>query len=574
MKNKTQNKKKNINREKILLGLLPFWTPQIPPLGISCLKSYLEKHGYNVKIIDANTKEEFKEMYINYFNTLKQYIPENKQGNYYSIGHDVLQNHMMAHFNHEDEKEYIELVKILVYKTFFCPLECHQVIELNNIITEIFRRLEKYFFDLLDREQPEILGLSVNGATLPASMFLFKRTREKYPTIKTVVGGGVFSDQLAVGTPNFEIFLEKTSSYIDKIIIGEGEILFLKLLQGELSKTQRIYSNKDINFEMLDLSSADIPDFSGLDLQHYPYLASYTSRSCLFQCRFCSDTVFWGKYRKKKAKKVVEELSYLYKKHGYQLFMMSDLLLNPIINDLANEFTNSDVVIYWDGCLRVDNQVGNPENTILWRRGGFYKTKLGIESGSPRMLKMMNKNISIEQIKKALTSLSYAGIQTTTFWVIGFPGETETDFQQTLDLIEEMRNDIYEAECRPFYYYLSGQAGSGEWGIGKESIPLYPENSKDMLLFQTWILDGEPSREETYQRVNRFVKHCDKLGIPNPYTLYELYEADQRWGNLHKNAVPSILEFKNKGVYIEECKNVGKLSHITGTPDDDKDFDF
>ena len=54
---------------KILLGLLPFWTPLIPPLGISCLKSYLQKRGYQIKTIDVNIEEPFADIYHNYFNT-------------------------------------------------------------------------------------------------------------------------------------------------------------------------------------------------------------------------------------------------------------------------------------------------------------------------------------------------------------------------------------------------------------------------------------------------------------------------------------------------------------------------
>ncbi|MCP5048931.1 MAG: radical SAM protein, partial [bacterium] len=286
------------------------------------------------------------------------------------------------------------------------------------------------------------------------------------------------------------------------------------------------YSNKDINHRVMDVSAAVIPDFSDLDVEHYPYLSAYTSRSCPFQCHFCSDTVFWGKYRKKSAQKVAKELTILSGTYKYQLFLLSDLLLNPVVSDLAAEFRKSKAVIYWDGCLRVDRDVCNPDNTILWRQGGFYRARLGIESGSPRMLKAMNKKITRQQVGEALISLSSAGIQTTTFWVIGFPGETGEDFQQTLNLIEEFRDHIYEAECRPFYYYLTGQAGSGDWNMGTKKVPLYPRDTQNMLLFQTWMLDTEPSRAEIYRRVNRFVQHCAKLGVPNPYNLVESYEAD------------------------------------------------
>jgi radical SAM superfamily enzyme YgiQ (UPF0313 family) len=561
--------------EKILLALLPFWTPLIPPMGISCLKSFLLPRGYDVKTTDANTEVEFREIYDRYFEVLKRDIPENKQGNFYSIGQDILHNHMMAHLNCFDKNDYIELVKVLVSKTYYCWVDDLTVFELNKIVEEFYTLLRKYMIDLLDKETPSVLGLSVCSGTLAPSLFAFKLAKERNPRIKTVMGGGIFCDQFAIGTPNFDILLEKTRDFIDTFIIGEGEILFLKFLQGELPKSQRYYSFKDIGNKNLDITSVDIPDFRDLDTSQYPYLSSYTSRSCPFQCNFCSDTVMWGRYRKKSAAQIVEELTRLYKKWKNRLFMMSDLLLNPVVSELAEAFESSEISLYWDGCLRAEKHVCSTENTLQWRRGGLYKARLGCESGSQKVLDLMRKRITVDQIKSAISSLAFAGIQTTTYWVIGYPGETEADFQQTLDLIEELKDNIYEAECRPFYYYLTGQSNSDQWAKENKSIPLYPGKAEDMLVFQTWLLDKEPSREETYRRVNRFVEHCKKHGVPNPYSLRDIYEADERWKNLHKNAVPSLADLKKKNIPLDECKKVEKLVVLqNAVANDDGDFKF
>ncbi|MGD2088536.1 MAG: radical SAM protein [Candidatus Aminicenantes bacterium] len=552
-------KQKSVDNEKILLVLPPFWTPQIPPLGISCLKSFLQPHGYKVKAADANVENQSRTIYDQYFDTLRQYVSAGKRGNFYNVGHEVLQNHLMANLNYKVEQEYIKLIKILIFKTFYCELDDPQVFRLNDVVEEFYTWLETYFFDLLEREQPSVLGLSVTKGNIPASMFAFELTRKKYPSIKTVMGGAVFSQTLAPGTPDFQFFLKKTTDYIDKIIIGEGEQLFLKLLKGELPEGQRVYTLADVSGSLLDLSTVDVPDFSGLDVQFYPNLAAYTSRSCPYRCSFCTETVYWGKYRKKSAEQVVKELSKLYKKHRSQLFLMGDSLLNPVINDLANEFINSDISIYWDGYLRIDNHVCDPDTVMMWRRGGFYRARLGVESGSQRLLKAMGKNITRQQTKTAIANLANAGIKTTTYWIVGYPGETERDFQQTLDLIEELKDDLYEAECNPFGFYLSGQVNSQEWNTKNKVIPLYPPEAKNLLILQSWIMDCEPTREETYQRVNRFVQHCSKLGIANPYSLVDINRGDQRWKKLHKNAVPSLLEFKNRNHYIDENKHLKTL---------------
>jgi radical SAM superfamily enzyme YgiQ (UPF0313 family) len=559
------------HNEKILMALLPYWTPLVPPLGISCLKSHLKIYGYRARTVDANIIEEFKAIYSKYFEVLKEYIPPERRGNFYNIGNDVLRNHMMAHINRSNKKEYIELVRILVYKTFFTETDERRVLVLNEIIDEFFTSFERYFLELLEKEQPDVLALSVYNGTLPASLFAFKLVKEKYPHIKTVMGGGVFSDQLEINSSNFKLFLEKTP-YIDKIIVGEGEILFLKFLQGELNDSQNVYTLKDIGGEILDISTVEIPDFSDFNIHHYPSIAAYASRSCPFQCTFCSETVQWGKYRKKDADQIRMELMELYKKYDCQLFLMGDSLLNPVIHDLANELLRQETTVYWDGYLRADKEVGDIKNTKLWRRSGFYRARLGLESGSQRVLDMMAKKISVQQIKDAVSNLACVGIKTTTYWVVGYPGETEKDFCQTLQLIEELTDDIYEAECNPFNFYFSGQMNSEKWR--DKSFLLYPQWAKDMLITRTWSLDGEPSREETYKRMCRFVTHCRKLGIPNPYSLKEIYQADERWKKLKKNAVPSLVNFKNEGEYIDECKKIVEVCPATLTLPHDEDWGF
>jgi hypothetical protein len=273
---------------------------------------------------------------------------------------------------------------------------------------------------------------------------------------------------------------------------------------------------------------------------------------------------------------VVRELEILYKQYGYQLFLMGDSLLNAMVTGIANAFIESGKTLYWDGYLRADKPVCDIDNTLLWRRGGYYRARLGLESGSQKVLDAMNKMITTEQIKAAVSALAYAGIKTTTYWVIGYHGETEDDFQQTLSLLEELESNIYEAECNPFNYFPSGQVNSGKWANENKHIPLYP-GAEDMLMLHTWVLDGPPTRRETYHRITRFVEHCRKLGIPNPYSIQNIYQADQRWKQLHQNAVPPLVDFKNTNNYIDEARDVKKLllvPDVPGSHHDEEGWDF
>jgi radical SAM superfamily enzyme YgiQ (UPF0313 family) len=564
---------KEHNHEKILLVLMPYWPPLIPPLGIACLKSLLQEHGYSVKTVDANINESFRNIYNAYLDILKTIIPEHKKGNFYNTINDVLHDHMMAYLHYEDEGQYRELGKRIIREHFFVDIEDHVFIHLHETIKELYKELESYFLNLLEFEKPTVLGFSVYRDTLPASMFACKLAKDKYPGIKTVMGGAIFSQSLELESPNLKYFLKK-ADYVDQIIIGEGENLFLSFLRGELPGPGKVNSIKNINEKVLDISHAPIPDFSDFVLDYYPYIASYSSRSCPFKCSFCAETIYWGKYRKKSPQQVIAEFEQLYQKYKSQLFLMCDSLLNPVIMDISKELLKSGHLFYWDGYIRADKDVCSMENTILWRQAGFYRARLGVESGSQSVLDLMGKKITPQIISSSLLNLAAAGIKTTTYWIAGYPGETRQDFQQTLDLIEEMKDYIYEAECNPFTYFLTGQAGSSGFAEKNKIVPLYPEETKDMLIARTWIIDSLPTREETYERLSIFAEHCNKLGIPNPYSLQDIYKADERWQKLHDNAVPPVTAFKNKNIIMNECREVKKLSFIENTVNDDGNFGF
>lgn len=556
--------------EKILLAVLPYWDPLIPPMGISCIKSFLQQHHYVVRTVDANIETEFKELYDRYFKTLAGFIPPLRRSNFYNIGKDVLRNHMMACFNKDKGHGYDELVKIIVARTFYIDITTPQARKLERVVAEFYTRLEGYFRALLEDEKPTVLGLSVFRGNVPASLFAFQRTRQWFPHIKTVMGGGIFADQLAPGSPDLE-FLLKQAPYIDKVIIGEGEHLFLEFLRGELS-SKRVHGLEDIGGKVLDVSTAAPPDFSDLQLQYYPHLGAYTSRSCPFQCGFCSETVRWGRYRKKSAARVVAELTELHRRYNFQLFMMSDSLLNPIITELAQALSESQHSFYWDGYLRVDPQAGDPDTALTWRRGGFYRARLGVESGSQRVLDLMDKRITPQQIKEAIASIASVGIKTTAYWLVGFPGETEEDFQQTLDLVTELKDDIYEVDFNAFWYFVNGQVDSDKWR--EQGYILYPPGAREMLILETRDLHCLPSREERFSRMNRFAQHLHRLGIHNPYSLNDIHRADERWKKLHKNAVPSIIEFKENGGYIDEAKGAKRLISAKNTIRLEDDWGF
>ena len=74
--------------------------------------------------------------------------------------------------------------------------------------------------------------------------------------------------------------------------------------------------------------------------------------------------------------------------------------------------------------------------------------------------------------------------------------------------------------------------------------------------------------------MHRFEAHCRKLGIPNPYSIKEYKEADERWKQLHQHAVPAMLDFMSRARYIDECRNIKVVSPVKNTRNRKEDFDF
>ncbi len=559
------------NKEKLLLALLPFWTPLIPPVGIISISKYLTSLNIKIKSVDYNTQEVLNDYYQEYFNTLAQNITKEKRGNFYNMGHDVLNAHLLALIN-KSEETYLKLINDIIYKNFAVNVSVNSILQLTDILNRYFQELGYLFISQVEEFKPTILGLSVYRGTLASSLCISKLIKTKYPEIKILMGGAIFSQELYYGSENFERF-NKKATYIDHIFLGESEELIYKFLTEKLEH-KRIYCLDDINKQYIDISSVQLDNLKGFELQYYPYLPTFASRSCQFQCGFCAETINFGKYRKRNIDIVIKEMTTLSRLYKYQLFLFCDSLLNPVINELATKLKESDNSLYWDGYLRIDKQSCNRQTVLSWRNGGFYRARLGIESGSQRVLNLMDKRITLEQVQQSLICLSEAGIKTSTMWIVGYPGETDEDFKLTLDFITIFQDYIYEAECNPFRFFPFGQVNSKYWSDRGNSIRLYNTKGKDELLVDTWIID-DPQRNVVLDRMNQFVNLCNKLSIPNPYSLHDISQADMRWKNLHENAVPSLLDFKTQNMNIKECKGITLRSESDETADIfNDDFSF
>lgn len=517
--------KKSSPAGKILLVKPPYFTPWTPPLGISILKSYLEQHQYSVRCFDFNTDAELWGMHHKYFSII-QTLEDVSINDGYSKLWWILNSHMLAYANGADADACARVLEAVI------PL--YGIKRDDGVIKALLPLVERFFLrlgesiDELDLADYSVVGTSTYSTSLGASLFLLKKLKDKYPHLTTVMGGGIFADDLALGSDNLDTLIEQYP-YIDHVVLGEGELLFLKLLRGELAH-KRVISLADLKGTTLQMSDVPSPDFSDMNLDNYYHLTIEGARSCPFQCSFCSETIQWGDYRKKPMDLFAQQVIELAEKNGNNSFFMGDSLMNPYILQFANEMLERRAGILYDGYLRADKPVTHRDRVMTWAESGLYRVRLGIESASARVLDSMDKMTTPKVISDALKTLANAGIRTTTYWIVGFPGETQEDFEETLEFIRENHRFIYELEAHPYYYYPYGQIGSRL----HECRSLYPSTVTDIIKFKVWdIIDCKPTRDERYERLRRVSELASSLGLPNIYTMADRYKAEDRWLLLH-----------------------------------------
>ena len=529
---------------RVMLSLLPFWAPLTPPLGIGILKSHLQRAGIEVILEDFNADSQLWSVLHRYHGVLKAGIAPEFHGNLFEFTYDVLRNHVMAHAHGAHDSRYNRLVRVLVETTFGVVVESHVLQRLIELVDELIQAVEARVLEAVGRHEPDWLGASTYTTTLGATVVALRAVRKAFPNVRTVLGGGIFADHVEPRSANFAAFRAASESYLDAIVIGEGEHLLTQVLSGKLSR-KRVYTSADIRRERLSPEDILAPDFDNLDLSLYSQMSTHIGRSCPFQCSFCSETVQWGQYRTRPLDRWIAELEATTRRYGGRAFFLAESLINPVADEAFRATREAGLDLYFDAYLRADPEVCDPARVRNWRAGGFYRARLGIESGSDTVLAAMNKQTSPQQIKTAIHTLAAEGIKTTTYWVIGHPGETETDFESSLRLIEACGDDIYEAEPHGFYFYPRGQIASRKWSRDSEVVDLYGDEFADLLVTRSFHLKSAPSRADMLRRVARFTALTRDLGISNPYSLREIAAADERWIDGHSRAGPQLIELHN-----------------------------
>lgn len=325
----------------------------------------------------------------------------------------------------------------LLYIASFIEEEGHEVkvYDSNLKKRDISGELRKF--------QPDIVGLSVMTGPCISDAIILSKAVKSFDNNLPVVWGGVHPTILPEQTLK--------EDFIDFIIRGEGELTFLGLLgatkQGNFSKVSglsfkkngRQYHNPQRR-KLIDMDKLPDPSWHLIDMKKYGMTIN-TSRGCPFDCSFCYNKRMYGKtWRGLGAERIIKQMTILNEKYGFDKinFLEDNFTFNKKrLTDFCGIFRDTGLEISWScesrpGYLKSETYKEMKNSGCAWM--GF-----GVESGSPRILKLISKGITVNQILKTFKACNENGIFADAYVMCNLPTETVGDFKLTLKLLEKIK---------------------------------------------------------------------------------------------------------------------------------------
>jgi radical SAM superfamily enzyme YgiQ (UPF0313 family) len=379
---------------KAALVLAPKWSLTTPPLALPLLAAHLRRRGHEVVLFDMNGEAA----------TLSR--PQNG-----TILHDSVW---------EDETLFRERLLPAQHAYF-----------------------EKYA-DRILASGASLAGFSLFHSNTLVTFHLASRIKSKNPRIKIVLGGPSCLD--------FERCLSfLKADCVDAVVIGEGDKV-LPAIADSLERTGKIAPMKGVLLPgrpetwkpeqdiTEDLATLPFADYAGFALAPYGNTVKtiHSARGCVRKCNFCSE---WGgrPFRQMPGRRIHEEIVHQLRCHpGVTEFMFGDSLINGVMKSLTEfcDLTIRDRLdIRWWGFAIVRPEMTEAVHARM-RDAGCMSLLYGIESGSQKVLDAMDKHATVETASRVLRDSARAGVSTYTPMIVGYPSETEADFDASIEFVK------------------------------------------------------------------------------------------------------------------------------------------
>jgi len=343
----------------------------------------------------------------------------------------------------------------------------------------IWQEAEQVFRDF----KPDLVGITFLSTKLAAVQHLVDISRRLFPGVPVVLGGA--HSAILPGSS-----LELTGA--DFVVLGEGEATFAELAAAleagrrDFSEIQGLAFRGKDGKTVITPPRPLLPDLDALpfpDRESLRRAESYrpddmsmimTSRGCPFNCAFC--TSIWERsLRERSIPNIVDEIEHLIERYGARKIFFKDdtfTLNRKRVFEFCDDLKRRGIKIAWECLTRIE--LVDEELVLRMREAGMDALKIGIETGSQRLLQVTRKNITLDQIHRGAAVLNRLGQKWSAFFMLGYPDESEEEIRMSWDLIKQIRPTYVSMSIlAPYpgcqFYYDLEEAGAlteySDWNL-------------------------------------------------------------------------------------------------------------
>lgn len=383
--------------------------------------------------------------------------------------------------------------------------------------------------EALEQHAPALVGVTAVESQCMMALELCRRVKRLRPDVRTVIGGpSCFG--------SYEPQLWAADKAVDFVVVGEGEQTIVELAAtleagaGDWPRgllvmedgTPRSTGHRPV---LKELDELPLPDFTGLELGAYRdrgRLPMMWSRGCVQRCAFCIECRIWERYRCRSAAHVHREIRRNVEEYGITHLEVNDSVFNGnvrMLTELCDRLIADEQEVYWGGQGILSRQM-QPELLGKLHGAGCRFITYGLESASSAVLKRMGKHHDARLARRVIRATHEAGIGVMVNFMFGFPGETEEDFQETLDFLEQVAPWVDIANPSDA---LTGIVPGTD---------LYDRHEEFGVSFRhgNYWWESEDGSNTVPVRIERFERLCalaEKLGLDNFYGHREFLNRDE-----------------------------------------------
>lgn len=442
---------------------------------------------------------------------------------------------------------------------------------LGNVVSSKFNRKffkevskfsKKFLQTLVTKHQPEYIGISIfTSESLDFGLLLSYYIRQYCPGVKIIAGGKGLEVSDATGKKHYEHWIN--NGVVDTVVVGDAEFTVVEVIKNNLIGVVKCSKQTKE-----DLDRIPLPKWQDYDLTLYPhlmkewdknkkpiepYFSITASKGCVRQCTFCDVASFWPEYLYRDPRKVAEEIIYNYNATGIKKFEFTDNLINGSISNfrtmneiLALKIPNT---INYGGYAIFRGRAQMPEDDFaLAASAGCRRWSIGVESGSEKVRYDMKKKFTNDDIDWSVNMLYKYNILQVWLLMVGYPTETEKDFQDTKALINRYssvaNSGLIHVQVTPPFMLLNNSPLIQnkelyvEYGLEKHQDRAHA----DRFWTSTKYIDNDyPTRSRRWKELINLIQSCGyTFGASMPVEKWqvELEHLDKIYNENHVKIFP------------------------------------